>query len=195
MVNEQLLFGVLVNENEHYPTVGWNDFATPQSWRPSCSCGWEGLVIYRESDFHNFPKTLEEFVEINGLESILDKNAIFGSEDHSLIQILHHLDYSPENDGVYSEANFDHISQELKNLKLEIKDEEDAEEEIFDLLENLSIAAQEFTEYKKREHIWLNIQKPLKRHNAELLEVSLKEYLLKSWEKSHYSSEEQKHDS
>lgn len=84
----------------------------PEVLHASCSCGWEGLAVVEpwfDPQGTEFPILAEPFrsvAERFGPAQILKPNEVYGKRPAAVIQVLHHLEYDPEEDLARAQATF-----------------------------------------------------------------------------------------
>lgn len=170
-------YGV-ISDGKHSPSVGRDDSAASLAWRPSCSCGWLGIAVIAPIEISDLQEVFQQFAEKNGIDSILPSDAVFGGENESLIQILHHIGYDPEEDELT-------VTRELNTAVDALKTYDEAKDglqAIYDLTSDIPRIVEAVADQKHRAFVWMAVSNPTLRENAAEIELQLRQHLISAWE-------------
>lgn len=144
---------------DHKPAIkedtGWGE---PTIYYPQCSCGWYGVTI--DSMPAEYVYTL--LYENSQLKKLVDKygsNQIYrqpkvalGVENDAILQILKHINYSPESDAEYVNKSLNNILQKYNksiaenDFKLALGFTESIQKIVSEMM-NMTIRAEIFNNY------------------------------------------------
>lgn len=176
-------WGVLLDTEKHSPSIGRDDSSTSTAWRPFCTCGWSGVAIVSPIEIDNLQEIFRKFAEKHGIDSVLPSDAIFGSENDALVQVLHHIGYSSEEDEKVTIAELDAAVYALKNYDEKLSGAQD----LYDLTSDFPRIIEAVADQKHRSFVSQNVPNPKLRENAVEIELLLRQHLIKLWE-SHRES-------
>ena len=175
------VFGVVLDTNEHSPSIGRDDSSASPAWRPFCSCGWSGIAIISPVEIGDLQEVFQKFAKEHGIGSILPADSVFGDENDALIQILQHIEYNPEDDERTAIGELDAAVQALKNYDEKLS----GSHGLYDLTSEFPRIVDTVADQKRRSFVWRTVTIPTRRQNAAKIELQLRQYLINIWESQH----------
>lgn len=175
------IFGVMLDTNEHSPSIGRDDSSGSPAWRPFCSCGWSGIAIISRVEIADLQEVFQKFAEEHGVSSILPADSIFGDENDALVQLLQHIGYDSEDDERAAIGELDDAVQALKNYDEKLS----GPHRLYDLTSEFPRIVDAVADQKRRSFVWRTVATPTRRQNAAGIELELRQYLINVWESQH----------
>lgn len=185
-MSSKLSWGVLLDTEKHSPSMGRDDTSVNSSWRPFCTCGWSGIAIFSPVEIEDLQEVFQFFAEEHGIESVLPADAIFGSENDALVQVLRHIGYSPEEDERVVQCELTAAVEALKNYDEKIN----GTQELYDLTSEFPRIVEAVADQKHRSFVSRNVEMPQFREKAIEIELLLRQHLIKLWESKRQTSKD-----